>query len=95
MGISIGIVGVGAFGREFIALFQKHPAVDRLALCDVQRDRLDQCARKYDIGETYASLDAICHSDIQALALITQPWLHAPQAIQAMKPESMPTVRFR
>lgn len=85
MGISIGIVGVGAFGREFISLFQKHPAVDRLALCDVQRDRLDQCARKHEIGETYASLDAICRSDIQALALITQPWLHAPQAIQAME----------
>jgi len=85
MGISLGIVGIGSFGRAFVSLFRDHPLVDRIALCDVQADRLSAAAKEFRIAETYASLDEICKSDIQALAIITQPWLHAPQAVQAMR----------
>jgi predicted dehydrogenase len=85
MGISVGMVGVGAFGRGFIDLFRKHPLVDRIAVCDIQPDRLSQVAKEYQIAETYSSLDEICASDIQALVIITQPWLHAAQVVQAMR----------
>ena len=85
MGISVGIVGVGSFGSCFVELFQKHPGVDRLALCDLNAERLAEKARQFNVKETYPSLDAICKSDIKALVIITQHWLHAPQAIQAMK----------
>jgi len=84
MSISVGIVGVGAFGRGFIKHFQAHPDVSRVALCDLHPDRLAECARQFGITETYSSLDEICKSDIDALAIITQHWLHAPQAVQAM-----------
>ena len=85
MSISVGIVGVGSFGAGFIRLFKDHPKVSRLALCDLNEQRLADAARKHGVSETYPSLDEICKSDIQALAIITQPWLHAPQAIQAME----------
>lgn len=85
MSISIGIVGVGAFGSGFISLFRKHPLVHRVALCDVQPDRVAAQAARHGITETYGSLDEICKSDIQALVIITQPWLHAEQVVQAMK----------
>jgi predicted dehydrogenase len=32
-------------------------------------------------------VDEICKTDIDALVIITQPWLHARQAIQAMESE--------
>ena len=83
--ISIGIVGVGQFGTAFVELFKKHPNVRRVALCDINAPRLADCARRFGITETYASLDDACRSDLDALAIITQPWLHAPQAIQAMQ----------
>ncbi|MCS7055138.1 MAG: Gfo/Idh/MocA family oxidoreductase [Thermoflexales bacterium] len=83
--ISIGIVGLGQFGVHFVELFQKHPLVKRVALCDIAPDRLRRAAQRFGIGETYASLDEICKSDLDALAIFTQPWLHAPQAIQAME----------
>lgn len=83
--ISIGMVGVGSFGQQFVELFKYHPFVSRIALCDIHKDRLAECAKKFNITETYDSLDAICKSDIEALVIITQHWLHAPQAIQAMK----------
>jgi len=85
MGISVGLVGLGEFGSHFMSLYKAHPNVERLALCDLNRDRLENYAKKYEISETYPSLDAICKSDIEALVIITQQWLHARQAIQAMK----------
>ncbi len=95
MGISVGLVGLGAFGRQFVDLFACHPTVDRLALCDREperiaaiADKLDQHPvgrAKFDRRDTYPSLDAICDTDLDALAIITQPWLHAPQCTQAMR----------
>ena len=82
--ISIGIVGMGQFGVHFVDLFQKHPRVSRVTLCDIDPNKLNNAAQKFGIRETYDSLDAICKSDLDAVAIITQPWLHAPQAIQVM-----------
>ena len=90
MGISLGLVGLGAFGRCFAELFKAHPLVDRIALCDREPGRMAPFAdnpswkdklRPHDL---YPSLDAICRSDLDALVIITQHWLHAPQCVQAM-----------
>ena len=40
MGLSVCIVGVGSFGRTFVPLFQHHPLVERIALCDIDSKRL-------------------------------------------------------
>jgi len=91
MGISIGMVGLGAFGAEFVDLFKAHPLVDRIAFCDAEAERVKKWAKdhfmghKFNAKDAYSSLDEICKSDLDALVIITQPWLHAPQCIQAMK----------
>ncbi len=91
MSISLGLVGLGRFGSAFAPLFKSHPLVDRVALCDREPERVRQFADdpfysdKLRAGDTYTDLDAICDSDIDALVIITQPWLHAPQCIQAME----------
>ncbi|MGI6495606.1 MAG: Gfo/Idh/MocA family protein [Kiritimatiellia bacterium] len=92
MGISIGLVGLGSFGSCFAPLFKQHPLVDRIGLCDREPTRLkkfadnpfyaDKLDRERDL---YASLDDICKADFDALVIITQPWLHAPQCIQALE----------
>ncbi len=91
MGISLGLVGLGSFGRAFADLFRRHPAVDRIALCDREPERIARFARdpafrnKFDPRDAYPSLDRIVEADLDALVIITQPWLHAPQCIQAME----------
>jgi predicted dehydrogenase len=91
MGISLGLVGLGAFGSEFAPLFKSHPLVDRIALCDREPDRVAKFARnpsfagKLKPSDVFSSLEDICAAKLDALVLITQPWLHAPQAIQAME----------
>jgi predicted dehydrogenase len=90
MGISLGLVGLGAFGHCFAELFKAHPLVDRIALCDREPERMALFADKpswkdkLQSRDIYPSLDDICRSDLDALVIITQHWLHAPQCIQAM-----------
>jgi predicted dehydrogenase len=85
MGFSVGLVGLGQFGREFVSLYARHPDVTRLALCDIDPARLASVARDHGIKECYASLDEICRSDLDALVIITQPWLHWQQVMQALE----------
>ena len=91
MGISLGLVGLGSFGSAFADLFMSHPSVDRIALCDLESERIQTFANKvswqskFNERDAYSSLDEICQSDLDALVIITQPWLHAPQCIQAME----------
>ena len=91
MGISIGLVGLGSFGSVFATLFKSHPLVNRIALCDREPERIAKFANasffqdKFNPSDTYETLDDICKSDLDALVIITQPWLHAPQCIQAME----------
>ncbi len=91
MGISLGLVGLGAFGSAFAELFKSHPAVSRVGLCDLEPDRVKQYAQreswkdKLSPRDCYESLDDICRSDLDALVIITQHWLHAPQALQALQ----------
>jgi predicted dehydrogenase len=91
MSISIGLVGLGSFGACFAPLFKSHPLVSRIGLCEREPALLAKFARdpfygdKLSPRDCYDSLDAICRADFDALAIITQPWLHAPQCIQAME----------
>lgn len=91
MGISVGLVGLGSFGCSFADLFKSHPLVDRVGLCDREPERMERFAKKewwvdkFDRRDMYTSFDDICASDLDALVVITQPWLHAPQCVQAME----------
>ncbi|MBT5875804.1 MAG: Gfo/Idh/MocA family oxidoreductase [Candidatus Latescibacteria bacterium] len=86
MGIKVAMVGTGSFAQSFIPLFKAHPLVDEIVLCDLDGEKLNDNARKHGISDTVNSLDEVCaRADIQATAIITQNWLHAPQAVQALK----------
>jgi len=91
MGISLGLVGLGAFGSSFAKLFKNHPLVDRVGLCDREPERVSRFANepsfsdKFTPSDAYESLDEILKAEFDALVIITQPWLHAEQAVKAME----------
>lgn len=91
MGISLGLVGLGSFGSGFADMFMSHPLVDRIGLCDREPERIEKFSKKeswkakLNDKDIYHSLDDICESDLDALVIITQHWLHAPQCLQAME----------
>ncbi len=85
MGIKIGVLGAGHFGRAFIPLFQAHPDVDEVCIAEAFSERRAEQAQRFGITRSFASLDELCASDVDAIAIFTQRWLHGPQAVQALK----------
>src|SRR5689334_18932290 len=86
MGIRIGICGTGVFAKTFIKLFKHHPRVDKVVLCDLVLEKLQQASRQFEIAHTCPSLEELCHrDDVDAVALFTQNDRHAPQAVQALR----------
>jgi predicted dehydrogenase len=81
----VGVVGLGMFGRHFVHLFQQHPLVERLAICDIHPGRVAEIAQARGINECYASLEELLKSDLDAVAIITQPWLHLPQVLLTLE----------
>jgi len=56
-----------------------------VVLADLLPDRLAEAAKKIGVERTFPSLDELCKTDVDAIAIFTQRWLHGPQAIQALK----------
>ena len=85
MGLKIGICGVGSFADCFIPLFKAHPLVDEVTLCDLDADKLKAKSDTFGIPGTCPSLEELCQTDVDAVAVITQHWMHGSQAIQALR----------
>ena len=85
MGLRVGICGTGAFADCFIPLFKAHPVVDELTLCDLDAAKLKSKSEKFGVPKTCPSLDELCQTDLDAIAIITQHHLHGPQAVQALR----------
>lgn len=91
MGISIGILGLGQFGSGFTAFFKAHPGVDRIAVCDREPERAARYLKrewfedKLDEKDCFSSYEELLSSNVDAVAIFTQPWLHARQAIEALR----------
>jgi predicted dehydrogenase len=72
-------------------MFKSHPLVDRVALCDREPERVkfwaekEAFADKFDPKDSCATLDELLETDVDAVVIITQPWLHAEQAVKAME----------
>ncbi|OPZ08510.1 MAG: 4-carboxy-2-hydroxymuconate-6-semialdehyde dehydrogenase [candidate division BRC1 bacterium ADurb.BinA364] len=83
--IKIGILGAGSFANRFIPLFQAHPLIEDVCFAERLRDRRQQMASKYHVRTAYESFEELLRSDVDAIALFSQRWTHAPQAIAAMR----------
>jgi predicted dehydrogenase len=84
LGLKIGVCGAGQFASSFIPLFQAHPLVDEVAIAEVFPERRAEQAARFGIARAFASLEELCDSDVDAIALFTQRWLHGPQAVAAL-----------
>jgi predicted dehydrogenase len=84
MGFTVGVCGAGYFASCFIPLFQAHPGVSEVVLAELDPQRRASAAAEFGISRTLASLDELCESDVDAIAIFTQRWMHGPQAARAL-----------
>lgn len=85
MTISIGIAGAGQFAPSFLRLWAAHPDVHEVRLADVMPDRLAEMAGRYGVAATYPTYEELLASDVDAIAVFTQRWLHGPMVIEALR----------
>ncbi|WP_165822419.1 Gfo/Idh/MocA family protein [Paenibacillus montanisoli] len=85
MGLKIGVVGSTGFASAFIPLYQAHPLVEEVAVAELIPERRQEIAERYNIRRTFSSLDELCKSDVDAIAIYTNRHLHGPHAIQALR----------
>jgi predicted dehydrogenase len=85
MSIRIGICGIGQFAPSFVPLFQAHPEVSEVRLAELVPDRRENVAKRFGIRTTYDSFEPLLASDVDAVAIFTQRWMHAKMAIQALR----------
>lgn len=85
MGLKIGICGIGRFGKLFVQLFNAHPGVEEIVLADSIIQRAETTAQQYGVKRVLPSLDALCESNVDAIALFTQRHLHGPQTVKSLQ----------
>lgn len=82
--VNIAVVGLG-FGRSFASIYQRHPNVGRVTICDLNQWRLDWHREHDKIEHALGSLDEVlADSSIDAVHLCTGIPDHARQSIAVL-----------
>ena len=84
MGLKVGVVGLGQFAPSFVELFVAHPGVSEVYLCEPVPERLDAIPAHAKVTRRYGSFDELVSSDVDAVAIFTQRWMHGRMALQAL-----------
>ena len=83
--LNVGIVGAVGRGGSFRTGFEANGAHIH-AVCDVQADRLDECAHQLGADEKYVDCaEMLEESDLDAVVIGTPMHLHMPQSIMALE----------
>jgi predicted dehydrogenase len=82
--LKVGIVGLGQFAPSFVLLFAAHPSVSEVYLCEAVPERLTRAPAGAKVTRRFASFEDLLRSDVDAVALFTQRWMHGPMAVQAL-----------
>lgn len=83
--IKIGIIGVGGISTAHIPAYLANPNVELYAFCDIDEDRLNMMAEKYNITRKYTDLNEMLKlEEIDAVSVCTWNSAHAPCVIAAL-----------
>ena len=83
--INIAIVGLG-FGAEFIPIYQRHPNASMYAICQRNKEKLDQIGDAFGIQARYTSFDELIEDpNIDAVHINSPIHEHARMSAAALK----------
>ena len=85
MSISIGLVGAGQFGSQFVKIFQLHPKVSSVVVTDVLSERASELNDSQGLDGVVDSFDSLLKSNVDAVAIFTQRWTHGPLVVAALR----------
>lgn len=85
--LKVGVVGVGGAGVwGHLAIYQKLPNVEVVAVCDKRKERVDQIAQEYKVPHAFTDYNKMLDKvELDAISIGTGNALHAPVGIAAAK----------
>lgn len=76
------LIGAGIFGERHAQAYSRHPAVDFVAVCDLDGDRAQEIAAKYGArGSTTDLGELLSNPEIAAVSVATPDHLHRDVAV--------------
>jgi predicted dehydrogenase len=82
---SLGIVGAGRFAGTFARLWRLHPGVGDVLATDLLPERAARMVTQRELAGTVPSFEAMLDSDVDAVAIFTQRWMHGPLVVAALR----------
>ncbi len=83
--LKIAVIGAGQFSQCFVPLYRAHPLVEEVSLAEVFPERLREQADLLEVSRRFSSFEEALRSDVDAVAIFTQRWNHAPLAMEALR----------
>jgi predicted dehydrogenase len=82
----VAVIGAGGIGQDHVASFRLHPRVQVVAVADVNRERGQELADRFQVPECVADYhDLLARTDIDVVSIALPNYLHAPVALDALR----------
>lgn len=82
--ITVAIIGCGSFAKGFVPLFQNHPTVNKVYVCDLDRTKAQQYSEKFKVEIIESFEEAVASQEITAVAIFTQRHTHGDLVTRAL-----------
>ena len=80
----IGVVGLH-FGAAFVPIYQQHPDVEHVAICDLNEEVVQRVGDRFGIEDRYAQLDELLRDEsIDAVHLLTPVPFHVEHTLAVL-----------
>jgi predicted dehydrogenase len=83
--VRFGIIGLGKMGEAHIGLIKKVPRAKLVALCDIEKGKVDSLAAQNSVKAYYDGVKMIRSGDIDAVIIATPHYDHTPLTIEGFK----------
>jgi predicted dehydrogenase len=84
--IKVAIIGTGSISHFHASAYKKLSQVDMVAVCDINKARAEEFAKKYNIPQVFTDYNEMLKmEEIQAVSVTTWNNVHAPATIAALR----------
>ena len=81
--ISVAVVGLH-FGAEFVPIYQSHPDVERVAVCDMDKPLLNAIGDRFGVEDRFSRLEDLLASGCDAVHLLTPVSRHVEHSLAVL-----------
>jgi len=74
--LTVAVIGCGAFARNFVPLFMRHPYVEKVYVCDLIPEKAQEYSEKFGVEIIPTYENALERKDINCIANFTPRHLH-------------------